>query len=162
MRSDATKVEIELRPLIPSTNYHGGRYSFCLEQVLGRVQSKEAKQTHPPPIPATTRPKRMTHSSFARPHISVPPPKQMAEYTRPIFLPKISVNRPLSGCIAALAIKYDDASHESRVKELNEFDIGVDSVATIVESAQIVSQIISQTVQKKFCHNNTIRPCYGG
>ena len=58
----------------------------------------------------------------------------MFEKIKPVRLDKISVRRPLRGCRAALAIRYADASQESRDKELNEVDIGAESVAMIVES----------------------------
>lgn len=43
------------------------------------------------------------------------------------------------GWRAALAMRYAVASQENRVKELKESDIGVERVATIVESIHIVN-----------------------
>lgn len=59
----------------------------------------------------------------------------MFDQTSPARLPKISVSLPLSGCKAALAIRYAVAIHDTNVKEWNESDMGVASVAMIVESA---------------------------
>lgn len=92
----------------------------------------------PPPMPATTRPTMMTHSSCARPHIRFPRAKKTFEKIRPVRLDRISVRRPLSGWRAALAIRYADASQESRDSELNDVDIGAERVAIIVESGTTV------------------------
>ena len=54
--------------------------------------------------------------------------------TSPVRRPKMSVSRPDNGWRAALAIRYDEASHDRRVKELKLSEIGVASVATMVES----------------------------
>lgn len=43
--------------------------------------------------------------------------------------------------MAELAIRYADASHERRVKELNEVEIGVDRVATMVVSGSYCQHI---------------------
>ncbi len=88
----------------------------------------------PPPIPAMTRPKIMTHSLVARPQMRLPAAKNKLEKIRPVRRDSMSVSRPLSGCRAALAMKYEEASQESRDKELKEADIGADKVAMIVES----------------------------
>lgn len=88
----------------------------------------------PPPMPATTRPIIIVDSDCASPHMRLPAPKKILEKTRPERRPKMSVSLPLRGCSAALAIRYPEASHETRVKELKEFDMGVVNVAMIVES----------------------------
>jgi hypothetical protein len=49
----------------------------------------------------------------------------------------MSVNRPLRGWQAALEIRYELASHESREKEWKDEEIGADRVATIVESVRM-------------------------
>ena len=59
----------------------------------------------PPPIPAITRPKIMTHSLVARPHMRLPAAKKTLEKMSPVLRDKISVNRPLRGWRAALAMK---------------------------------------------------------
>ncbi len=92
----------------------------------------------PPPMPATTRPRMMTHSSCARPQIRFPRAKKTFEKIRPVRLERISVRRPLRGWRAALAMRYADASQESRDRELNDVDIGAERVAIIVESGRTV------------------------
>lgn len=88
----------------------------------------------PPPIPATTLPPIIVHSLVARPHIRFPAANKMLLTTSPVPLLKISVNRPESGWQAALAIRYAEASHDNKDKELNEVEMGAERVAMIVES----------------------------
>ena len=60
----------------------------------------------------------------------------------------MSVSRPLSGWRAALAMKYAEASQESRDNELKDADIGADKVAMIVESnaaRNVPTQILLMT-----------------
>lgn len=66
--------------------------------------------------------------------MSVPTPKNKLENNKPVLLENISVSRPLRGCNAALAMRYDDASHDRSRNELNDAEMGADRVATIVES----------------------------
>ena len=65
----------------------------------------------------------------------LPAAKKTFEMTRPVRRPKMSVSRPLRGCSAAFAIRYAEASHEKRVNELNESEMGLLRVAMTVESA---------------------------
>ncbi|KAL9604629.1 MAG: hypothetical protein Q9219_000349 [cf. Caloplaca sp. 3 TL-2023] len=88
----------------------------------------------PPPIPAMTRPNIMDHSSWARPQMRFPAAKKTFEKTSPALLPRMSVKRPLRGWSAALAIRYADASHESREREWKDAEMGAESVAMMVES----------------------------
>lgn len=90
----------------------------------------------------------MTAGLSAKPQINVPAPKSIFETTRPVRLENMSVRRPLSGCIAAFAMRYALASHDSKVKELNEFEIGADNVATIVESTGRQPSILKEVLQK--------------
>ena len=88
----------------------------------------------PPPIPAIVRPKMITHACVARPQIRFPKPKRMFETTRPVRREYISVNLPLRGWHAAFDIRYVEASHESKVSELNEEEIEAERVAMTVVS----------------------------
>lgn len=88
----------------------------------------------PPPIPATTRPVIMVHSVAASPHIRFPRAKSTLLITNPALLEKISVSLPEMGWHAALAIRYADAIHDRRLRELKLDAIGLDRVAMIVES----------------------------
>lgn len=97
----------------------------------------------PPPMPATTRPKMMTHSVCARPQIRFPRAKKIFEKSRPVRLDRMSVRRPLRGWRAALAIRYEDASQERSDNELKDVDIGADRVAIIVESGIILVRHLS-------------------
>jgi len=47
----------------------------------------------------------------------------------------MSVSRPEIGWQAALAIRYDEASHERRESELKDVEIGAESVAIMVLSS---------------------------
>jgi hypothetical protein len=89
----------------------------------------------PPPTPATTRPRMITHCALARPQIKLPRAKKTLENTSPQRREYISVNRPLRGWQAALEIRYEVASHESSENELKDEEMGAESVATIVVSA---------------------------
>ncbi len=60
--------------------------------------------------------------------------KKMFEKIRPVRRDRMSVRRPLRGWRAALAIRYAEASHESKPSELKDVEMGADSVAIIVES----------------------------
>jgi hypothetical protein len=58
------------------------------------------------------------------------------------------------GWRAALAMRYAEASQDNRVKELKESDIGVERVATIVESildcqCQALEIIVEQSIYLK-------------
>ena len=59
----------------------------------------------------------------------------MFENTRPVLRLKMSVSRPEIGWQAALAIRYDEASHERRESELKDVEIGAESVAIMVLSS---------------------------
>jgi hypothetical protein len=54
--------------------------------------------------------------------------------TSPALLEKISVNLPVIGWHAAFAMKYEEASHDSKLKEWKLFEIGADNVAMTTES----------------------------
>ena len=76
----------------------------------------------------------MVHSDVATPHIRFPAAKKMFENTRPVLRLKMSVRRPEIGWQAALAIRYAEASHESRASELKDVEMGAESVAMMVLS----------------------------
>jgi hypothetical protein len=63
-----------------------------------------------------------------------PAPKKTLEKINPLRREKISVNFPARGWHAALAIRYADASQESRLSDLNSDDMGVVRVAMMVVS----------------------------
>jgi hypothetical protein len=76
----------------------------------------------------------MVHSDVASPHIKFPAAKKIFETTSPVLRLKMSVNRPEIGWQAALAIRYEEASHERRERELKEVEMGAESVAMMVLS----------------------------
>lgn len=69
----------------------------------------------------------------------------MFEKMSPARLEKMSVNRPARGWRAALAMRYAEASQDRSVKELNDVEMGADSVAMTVEST--AGQLVLQSVQ---------------
>lgn len=87
----------------------------------------------------------MAPSLLAKPHIKLPTAKKTLENIRPVRREKISVNRPLSGWEAALAIRYPVANHERSENEWNEDEIGPVSVATTVVSSRISYSASSTT-----------------
>ena len=65
----------------------------------------------------------------------MPAAKKTFDKTSPVRREKMSVSFPDSGCKAAVEMKYAEASHERRVKELKEVEIAAERVATTVESS---------------------------
>jgi len=66
-------------------------------------------------------------------------PNSILHTSRPARRPKMSVRRPLIGCVAAVATRKEVPSHERVLSEEKESEIGAESVATMVESGIGVS-----------------------
>ena len=98
--------------------------------------------THPPPIPAITRPAISIGAFCAIPQMNVPAAKKVQANITPALRPKISVSLPDRGCTAALAMRYPEAIHASSVEEWKYVLIGEASVATMVESAWLYQYLV--------------------
>ena len=59
------------------------------------------------------------------------------------------MRRPEIGWRAALAMRYAEASQDNRVKELKESDMGVERVATIVESIWMVNDSFGNRFEQR-------------
>lgn len=89
----------------------------------------------PPPIPARTRAKMRTAFERARPQMRFPIVNMQVAKQKLTFRPKMSLNFPLSGCVAVRPIKYPEPSHEMIARESNSSAIVEESVAVMVVSA---------------------------
>lgn len=88
----------------------------------------------PPPQPASIRPRTMAGTDCAKLQVRLPAAKIKQASRKTTRRPRISLNLPLNGCVAVMAIKYADPSNEMMVTEWNSPAIVEERVDVIVLS----------------------------
>jgi hypothetical protein len=97
---------------------------------------KVAIEIHPPPpMPVMTRAQIRGIFECAKPQAKFPIVKRLAAVQKLARRPKMSLNLPLSGCVAVRPIRYPDPSHEIIASESNSAAIVAERVEVMVLSA---------------------------